>query len=380
LVVPDYNLVSGYDNKVLYFGKLADELIRNKRTQMFLLDTTYFVTVPNTQYNVYKNELLIVRSLLTDEYYKNIKPFNNNSFVQNVTYDNSDPNFYNDVNPYTNRVSINDFDSRNQNENENESESENENENENESVSDNKNVENENIDDEADNYKEFSTDNCVYEVSKVTGNAVAKWRFGRTFQAKEVHFLTDILCGFNLLSHIVRQEGKELPLDNVKYLKEVLCAGYNKHYDTYGKNIIRILKSQGKIELMNRMIKNKVHICEIVMSDDYYLSDLDIWIICEELKLPVILFTSGNIKSIRLKWLYMSPVVEDFQGKLHFIRTPSNNPSNLPLSYTLITPSMTHSEMRGDMRETLKTSLPDVANRMNVVDRLKTIYITENMK
>ena len=175
----------------------------------------------------------------------------------------------------------------------------------------------------------------------------------------------------------MRQEGITVPEDNVKYLKETLCSGLNKHYDIHGKNIVSILKSQGKIELMNNLIKNKLEICDLVMLDEYYLTDLDIWIICEELNLPVVLFTSGKMKSTKLSWLYLSSVIDDFHGKLHFIRTPSNNTSNLPLSYSLITPSMKYGEIRGVMKDVLKTSSHIDPNRMNVVDRLKTIYIAK---
>jgi hypothetical protein len=378
LIVPDYNLVSGYENKILYFGKLADELIRNRRTQLFLLDTTYFVTVPNTQYTINKNELLIVRSLLTDEYFKNIKPFNRSSYVKNITYDNSEPNFHNNVNPYTNHIDIHEsgVDTEIMTDKTN-------------ALVDESDVlidESDVLIDEADviidetdvnDNEEFATNGCVSGVSKVTGNAVAKWRFGRTITAKEVHFNTDIICGFSLISHIMHQEGITVPEDNVKYLKKTLCSGFKKHYDIHGKNIVSILKSQGKIELMNNLVKNKLEICDLVMLDEYYLTDLDIWIICEELKLPVVLFTAGKMKSTKLNWLYLSSVIDDFHGKLHFIRTPTNNTSNLPLSYSLITPSMKYGEIRGDMKDVLKTSSHTDPNRMNVVDRLKTIYIAK---
>ena len=66
LIIPERNLLSRHDNEELYFGKLADELVRNRRTKLFLLDPTYFVTVPNTQYKINKDELLIVESILNE--------------------------------------------------------------------------------------------------------------------------------------------------------------------------------------------------------------------------------------------------------------------------------------------------------------------------
>ena len=385
LIVPDYNLVSQYDNKVLYYGKLADELIRNRRTQVFLLDPSYFVTVPNTQYKVFENELLIVHSLLNDEYFKNIKPFINNSYVNNITYDISDPLFHNDMNPYTNHVQLDDgLDVNNDNLVHNTKNNEHNiayiNNTDDVSIAgetniiDDVNIAGEtNIIDDVLNEYDIDADACVSEIGKVTGNAIAKWRFGNhKLIAEEIHFHADNpFCGFNLMSHIMIRQKHELPSEHVRYLKEILCKGYTKYYSTYGINIIRILKTQGKIELMNRIIKNKQSIYEIIMSNDYYLSDLDIWILCEEINLPVILFTSGTMKGVNVDWLYLSTDENDFHSNLHFIRTPSNNVSNIPIPYKLITPSMKYDDLRGIMKDKLKLSLPTDQNRMNVVDRLK---------
>ena len=42
LLVPDLNLVSSINNEKLYFAKMADELIRNRRTQLFMLEPNNF--------------------------------------------------------------------------------------------------------------------------------------------------------------------------------------------------------------------------------------------------------------------------------------------------------------------------------------------------
>jgi hypothetical protein len=394
LVVPDYNLVSNYDNKVLYFSKLADELIRNRRTQVFLLDTTHFITVPNTQYNVYKNELLIVRSLLTDDYFKNIKQFGNNSYVKNITYDNSEPNFHNDINPYTNRINIdgqfeinipdktNTIDDMAVDESDTMEDMIYGETDVIDSETDVIDSETDVIDSETDNdidETDILVDECVSDLTKITGNAVSKWRFGNQhLVAKEIHFKTDIECGYSLISHIMSKEGKTLPSDAVKYIKQVLSKGYKKYYGVHGKNILIILKLQGKVELVNRIIKNKLDFFDVITSESYYLTDLDIWVICEELELPVILFTSvtmKTMKSLKLRWLFLSPIPDDFHQKLHFIRTPSNNDSNLPIPYTLITPPMKYGDMRGDMKTVFKSSLPTDTNRMSILDSLKIIYI-----
>lgn len=79
------------------------------------------------------------------------------------------------------------------------------------------------------------------------------------------------------------------------------------------------------------------------------MTDLDIWLICEELNLPVILFTSKTIKGLNeMNWLYLSSIDGDFNNELHFIRTSSINPSNSPVPYSLITTTFKCDEIRGD--------------------------------
>ena len=378
LIIPEKNLLSEYDNKELYFGKLADELVRNRRTKLFLLDRTYFVSVPNTQYKVNKNELLIVESLLNETYFKNMRLFNTNPYVQNVTYDVSDPYNVNvdDVNKGVDvKVSVVDDDVVD------------------DDVVDDDVVDDDVVDDDVvnDDIVNDDNNNCKSEEKHVKGNMVAKWKFESV--AQETHYEIDnvddkgnktfnLTCGFNLIGKILAIQKRKVPMKIVTYLKGILCKGYEKYYGTYAENIKRIFKEQGKIKLMQRMSKRRQNLCDVILSDDYYLTDLDIWLICEELNLPVILFTSKTIKGMgEINWLYLSSIDDDFNNKkLHFIRTSSVNPSNTPVPYSLITPEFKCDELLGSQGILLKSSKPfdnviKNYNRMNFIDRLKMIIV-----
>ena len=220
---------------------------------------------------------------------------------------------------------------------------------------------------------------------------VAKWKFGSV--AQEIHYVIDniddkgnktfnLTCGFNLIGKILEIQKRKVPMKIVTYLKGILCKGYEKYYGTYAENIKRIFKEQGKIKLMQIMSKRRQNLCDVILSDDYYLTDLDIWLICEELNLPVILFTSKTIKGMdEINWLYLSSIDDDFNNKkLHFIRTSSVNPSNTPVPYSLITPEFKCDELLGSQGVLLKSSKPfdkviKNYNRMNFIDRLKMIIV-----
>ena len=356
LIIPERNLLSQHGNEKLYFGKLADELVRNRRTKLFLLDRTYFVTVPSTQYKVNNNELLIVESLLNEQYFKNMKPFNTNPYVQNVTYDVSVP--YNVNFDDVKKFALVGVDAK-------------------DSVVDD--------DSDVDDSDDVDIDNnCESKEGDVTGNAVAKWKFES--DARETHYGIgnidegfNLTCGFNLIGQILTSQKIKVPTKIVRYLKDVLCKGYSKYYGEYANNIIRILKEQGKIKLMGRILKNRQSLCDVILSDDYYLTDLDIWLICEELNLPVILFTSKTIKGLNeINWLYLSSNDDDFNNKMHFIRTSSINPSNTPVPYSLISPAFKYDEIRGSQGILLKSSKPTDKNRMNFINRLQLVFVKKH--
>ena len=239
------------------------------------------------------------------------------------------------------------------------------------------------VDDDNNSVDDESMVDCVKETGKVTGNAVAKWKFGNSkLGVMETHFKPKIVCGYNLISMILKSEKREISTEIVDYLKGVLCKGYSKYYEVHGMNIIKILKEQGKIELMRRILKNRQGLCDVIMSIDYYLTDLDIWLLCEELNLPVIIFSAKTIKGMMngINWLYLSSIDDDFDNKLHFIRTSTINKSNESASYSLITPAMKCDDLQGVMRDVLMSSTKTDDNRMNFIDRISKVIIKKTIE
>ena len=82
-------MVSGTDNEMLYFSRAADELVRYKRIQLFMLEPRRYLNITNIDYSVNEDEFIILASVLTDEYFENLIPYNKNKYVKNITYDNA---------------------------------------------------------------------------------------------------------------------------------------------------------------------------------------------------------------------------------------------------------------------------------------------------
>ena len=90
ICIPKKNMVSGSDNSALYFVRVADELVRYKRIQLFMLEPRRYLNITNVDYSVNDNELLMLASVLTDAYFDDLEPYNKNKYVNNITYENAE--------------------------------------------------------------------------------------------------------------------------------------------------------------------------------------------------------------------------------------------------------------------------------------------------
>jgi hypothetical protein len=102
---PKKNLINGSDNETFYFIRIADELVRYTRIRLFLLEPNKYLNITNVNYKINADEILILSSVLNSDYFDNLVPFQQNKYVQNITYDIATPskntnyyqNFTNDV-------------------------------------------------------------------------------------------------------------------------------------------------------------------------------------------------------------------------------------------------------------------------------------------
>jgi hypothetical protein len=91
IILPKENLITGHNNKIIYFGKMADELIRFSRITKFILEPETYLTFGNVNYNLKDDEILIMQSLINQEYFENLTPYIQNEFIQFNTRDDAYP-------------------------------------------------------------------------------------------------------------------------------------------------------------------------------------------------------------------------------------------------------------------------------------------------
>jgi hypothetical protein len=91
LILPEYNLNTKQLNRDIYFGKIADELIRYKRINSFMFNSSNYLHFGNVEYNLRENEMLILQSMLTKEYFEKLVPSVINAYAKFQSYDQVNP-------------------------------------------------------------------------------------------------------------------------------------------------------------------------------------------------------------------------------------------------------------------------------------------------
>ena len=374
LVLPKTNLIHGKDNETLYFGRICDELVRNQRIRYFLLDaSTYYHGAP-IQYKVNNNELLILLSLV-EGYMEHLEPYFINEHLQSMPHEFAQP--YDTHVAYSNTVSLeeqqNMLDANKQDqgkatevepahESDSDSESESEVEPAPEAV-----VESEveptvveptlEVKPEVAKKKKFvvlpntnmiDMSNILPSDVEIVGEFIdikvnrttSYWVFPMSTQ--EIVFPN---TNFGAIQYILHSTGHRY---STEYIKEILS---NSRYMTlFPQACIAIFEKQQKKLLMKGLQggKGKDTLQNRLQRDDYYLSDLDMWIIASELALPLVLFAGTTLKHLVAdkKWVYMSSKLEDINTKLYFMRSNTTRIPNSQPVYTVITPTLKISELK----------------------------------
>merc|ERR1711871_989015 len=91
LLIPRINLLNELENEIVYFAKISDELLRFNRIKLFIFDPKTHLNFGTVSYNLNDNEIILLSSLLTQDYFKDLIPITNNSYVTSNTYDTANP-------------------------------------------------------------------------------------------------------------------------------------------------------------------------------------------------------------------------------------------------------------------------------------------------
>jgi hypothetical protein len=335
-IFPKRHLVSGVDNEKVYYGRMADELVRYRRIRMFMFQTKSYLNISYSEYQIDSSEMFILDTLLTKDYFSDLVPHNTNKYIQNIQYDDAQPeitrNYDNDVSlseqfalvqPASKLTGMDDYIS-----------------------------------------------SCIKETApRVIGNEKAgSWRIVFPSMAKEIVFESSVACSYIPIIYILQKfTNKPASIQNIK---TVLWNGYSTLLDLHRDKILALLRMHGKRTLIELVLSKKSTLEHVIFSDDYYITDLDIWVICKMTQLPIILFSSTTLKYLSgsVDWIRMGTGRSEPNEKYYFIRSPVKVLPNQPPAYQLISQAYSFVDLKNDTFTKADRGDPKYADNLITVD------------
>ena len=288
LIIPKTNLINGQDNEKVYFGRMADEVIRYNRIKSFIFQPESFLAFSDLKYNLRENEIILLQSLLTQDYFENLVPASLNNYIKYNTYDTAQPL---DTQRYSDKITMRPEGER-------------------------------------------KLTDCPIGKPKLV-SASSQWSSVFPVGSMELSFSTDpIICTFSLILTLIQQNFPDSKITNME-LKEILLDEYNKLYSENKAAILKILNAEGKKNRSNQVLIGQMTMDNMIMSSDYYMTNLDIWILAVRFNLPVVLFSSTKLIENGLKILVAN---SDDTNAYYFIKSPGIRTDSIP-KYRLVVDS-----------------------------------------
>ena len=92
LVLPQQNLVNPQEkNEQNYFRRLSDELVRFKRVRLFMMYPDAYLPLTSGEYKINADEFVIPKSMMTEEYFSELKMYPLKKYVQTNTFETANP-------------------------------------------------------------------------------------------------------------------------------------------------------------------------------------------------------------------------------------------------------------------------------------------------
>jgi hypothetical protein len=241
LILPAKNLMTLKDNEPIYYGRLADELIRYNRIQKFMFEPQNYLSFGNMEYNLRENEVILLESLLSD-YFTNLIPSTSNKYVKHNSYD--------EVNPIKTQVY------------------------------DNKAVELEMDEEETV---------CNKKEKDYISSGVWRDRFQPT--CNEIEYgNNNSVCTFQVIIDLIERKTGEKGL-TVSNLKKTLIAEYKKYISidkSFYDKIVDILIIEGKKTLGDLVKSGLLDFFYFISNENYFLTTLDLWVLILKYEIPTI--------------------------------------------------------------------------------------------
>ena len=281
LILPERNLITNKENEPIYFGRMADELIRYNRIKSFMFQPQTYLSFDNISYNLRDNEIILIQSTLTQEYFENLIPAVTNKYVKAISYDESQPII---TQIYENTIpSLDQAIGR-----------------KNEKICDKVNKE--------------------YIISSV-------WKKCFPENYGEIEYSKYNFCTFNFIIDLIEKKtGQKYTINEIK---NQLYDEYKKYLEKYKDKIVDILIEEGKKTLGDQVHSEILSFASFIYTDSYFLTTFDLWLLINRFKIPTIFISQKYLLQTQYK-NHQFIGYGNNDDNFAFIVVPGLRPENVP--------------------------------------------------
>ena len=286
LILPEHNLITEKLNKPIYFARMADEMIRYSRIKSFMFEPQTYLSFGSIGYNLRDNEIILIQSLLTQEYFETLVPAITNKYIKFNSYDEAQPII---TQVYENTIP--------------------------------------------------SLDQAIGRKNQVICDKISKdhiissvWKPCFPEGYGEIEYSKYNYCTFNFIIDLIERKTKEHL--SINQIKNELFNEYKKYIQENVNKIVNILIREGKKTLGDQVLAGTLTLSNLIYTDNYFLTTFDLWLLVTKYKIPTIFICQNNILQTNFEkhaFVGYGDEGDDFA----FIVIPGFRPENVP-GYKLI--------------------------------------------
>jgi hypothetical protein len=329
LCVPSKNLITQEDNRDVYYQRLSDEIIRFNRIKQYLFNSLY-TKLENINYHIHSNEVLLLSSNLSNDYFDNISYDTDNKYIENIPSDFSNPTDKPDT---TKRISL---------------------------------MQQTTVE-TVESFESFHKE-CILKSTKLN----MKQNWNNIFSEK--HTMNEIkhtpLCSYYILAYLLKKYNNIE--ENLMQIKQRLTNAYETILKNYllMPSIHVILAKQFKKDFIVKIRKHQLNIETMIMNDNYNITQFDIWIFCNYMNIPAILYSNKIYTSMKLNTNYIVMGGDMEKDEYTFIRSDQYKQSDeFSTPVSIVEPPML-----------LKDTKDIVLVKESLTDYLKNYKLTGNLR
>jgi len=242
LLIPATNLLlDDVDNESMYYGKVADELIRYSRIRLYMMEPQSYLAFGNLRYDLLEDEIILMDSMI-DDYFIDLVPVTSNPYVKFNTYDNAMPA-------------------------------------------------------QSVEYERILNVPVEEGLERTTTwkEGISSQQWSKCFPdgyGENVYESTPMGGFFVAIDIIKAFTGTVL---TIAQLKSNLYEGYERYMGAYEKKIINVAIREGKRVLGGLLTEEKITFQEAIQTAHYYITNMDLWILLDLYKIPSVLLCNRPI-------------------------------------------------------------------------------------